>query len=189
MNKLRAYPNNNLGNGVFKALTFSDFSTSDDIKLVCQKMFSALPTSGICYRVRMKPTPSGTTADAYVYCASSNYGFVHIRDHGGTDYYGRVQNGTWTWDSYALKSDLPKYNIKTITVDVTTKNANSNRKYYTEKKLSTESWYSSAKAIVPLFARKSGGAYICMAEIEYEMLRVQADIAISGVTVGILVVF
>ena len=54
----------------------------------------------------MKPTPSGTTADAYVYCASSNYGFVHIRDHGGTDYYGRVQNGTWTWDSYALKSDL-----------------------------------------------------------------------------------
>lgn len=97
---------NNLGNGVFKALTFSDFSTSDDIKLVCQKMFSALPTSGICYRVRMKPTPSGTTADAYVYCASSNYGFVHIRDHGGTDYYGRVQNGTWTWDSYALKSDL-----------------------------------------------------------------------------------
>lgn len=98
--------NNNLGNGVFKALTFSDFSTSDDIKLVCQKMFSALPTSGICYRVRMKPTPSGTTADAYVYCASSNYGFVHIRDHGGTDYYGRVQNGTWRWDSYALKSDL-----------------------------------------------------------------------------------
>lgn len=98
--------NNNLGNGVFKALTFSDFSTSDDIKLACQKMFSALPTSGVCYRVRMKPTPSGTTADAYVYCASSNYGFVHIRDHGGTDYYGRVQNGTWTWDSYALKSDL-----------------------------------------------------------------------------------
>nr|DAH20637.1 MAG TPA: hypothetical protein [Bacteriophage sp.] len=98
--------NNNLGNGVFKALTFSDFSTSDDIKLVCQKMFSALPTSGVCYRVRMKPTPSGTTTDAYVYCASSNYGFVHIRDHGGTDYYGRVQNGTWTWDSYALKSDL-----------------------------------------------------------------------------------
>lgn len=100
-----------MGNGVFKALTFSDFSTSDDIKLVCQKMFSALPTSGVCYRVRMKPTPSGTTADAYVYCASSNYGFVHFRDHGGTDYYGRVQNGTWTWDSYALKSDLyPSYN-------------------------------------------------------------------------------
>lgn len=98
--------NNNLGNGVFKALTFSDFSTSDDIKLACQKMFSALQTSGVCYRVRMKPTPSGTTADAYVYCASSNYGFVHIRDHGGTDYYGRVQNGTWTWDSYALKSAL-----------------------------------------------------------------------------------
>ena len=101
--------NNNLGNGVFKALTFSDFSTSDDIKLVCQKMFSALPTSGVCYRVRMKPTPSGITADAYVYCASSNYGFVHIRDHGGTDYYGRVQNGTWTWNSYALKSDLSAY--------------------------------------------------------------------------------
>lgn len=103
--------NNNLGNGVFKALTFSDFSTSDDIKLVCQKMFSALPTSGVCYRVRMKPTPSGTTADAYVYCASSNYGFVHIRDHGGIDYYGRVQNGTWTWDSYALKSDLEKSGV------------------------------------------------------------------------------
>lgn len=101
-----SYSNNNLGNGVFKALTFSDFSTSDDIKLACQKMFSALPASGVCYRVRMKPTPSGTTADAYVYCASSNYGFVHIRDHGGTDYYGRVQNGTWTWDSYALKSGL-----------------------------------------------------------------------------------
>lgn len=98
--------NNNLGNGVFKALTFSDFSTSDDIKLVCQKMFSALPTSGICYRVRMKPTPSGTTADAYVYCASSGYGFVHVRDHRGTDYYGRVQNSVWSWDTYALKSDL-----------------------------------------------------------------------------------
>ena len=100
-----------MGNGVFKTLTFSDFSTSDDIKLVCQKMFSALPTSGVCYRVRMKPTPSGITADAYVYCASSNYGFVHIRDHGGTDYYGRVQNGAWTWDSYALKSDLEKSGV------------------------------------------------------------------------------
>lgn len=90
--------------------------------------------------------------------------------------------------SYALKSDLPKYDIKTITVDAITQNANSNGKYYTEKKLSTESWYSSAKAIVPLWARKSGGAYLCMVEIEYETLRVQADIAISGVTVGILVV-
>lgn len=90
--------------------------------------------------------------------------------------------------SLALKSDLPKYDIKTFTVDVTTQNANSNGKYYTEKKLSTESWYSSAKAIVPLFARKSGSNYICMAEIEYETLRVQADIAISGVTVGILAV-
>lgn len=93
-----------------------------------------------------------------------------------------------SWSVYATKSDLPKYDIKTFTVDVTTQNANSNGKYYTEKKLSTESWYSSAKAIVPLFARKSGGAYLCMAEIEYETLRVQADIAISGVTVGILVV-
>ena len=69
-------------------------------------MFSALPESGICYRVRMKPAPSGTTADAYVYCASSSYGFVHIRDHRGTDYYGRVQNGVWSWDAYALKSDF-----------------------------------------------------------------------------------
>ena len=99
------------------------------------------------------------------------------------------KDGTWT-DLYTLasKSDLPKYDIKTFTVDVTTQNANSNGKYYTEKKLSTESWYSSAKAIVPLFARKSGSNYICMAEIEYETLRVQADIAISGVTVGILAV-
>lgn len=95
---------------------------------------------------------------------------------------------TLPWNVYATKADLPKYDIKTFTVDVTTQNANSNGKYYTEKKLSTESWYSSAKAIVPLFARKSGGAYLCMAEIEYETLRVQADIAISGVTVGILVV-
>ena len=115
MNKLHVYPNNNLGNGVFKTLTFSDFSTSDDIKLVCQKMFSALPTSGVCYRVRMKPTPSGTTADAYVYCASSNCGFVHIRDHGGTDYYGRVQNGAWTWDSYALKSDFNYTDVRITT--------------------------------------------------------------------------
>lgn len=95
-----------MGNVTFKVLTFSDFSASDDIKTVCQKMFSALPESGICYRVRMKPAPSGTTADAYVYCASSSYGFVHIRDHRGTDYYGRVQNGAWSWDAYALKSDL-----------------------------------------------------------------------------------
>ena len=103
--------------------------------------------------------------------------------------FGSQVNGVWKsiWKA-ALKSDLPKYDIKTFTVDVTTQNANSNGKYYTEKKLSTESWYSSAKAIVPLFARKSGGAYLCMAEIEYEALRVQADIAISGVTVGILVV-
>lgn len=101
-----SYSNNNLGNGTFKALIFSDFSASDDIKTVCQKMFSALPESGICYRVRMKPAPSGTTADAYVYCASSGYGFVHIRDHRGTDYYGRVQNGVWSWDAYALKSDF-----------------------------------------------------------------------------------
>lgn len=98
--------NNNLGNGVFKALTFSDFSASDDIKTVCQKMFSTLPASNACYRIRMEPTPNGTTADAYVYCASSKYGFVHIRNHSGIDYYGRVQNGTWSWDSYALKSDL-----------------------------------------------------------------------------------
>ena len=96
---------NNLGNGVFKVLTFSDFSASDDIKTVCQKMFSALPASGVCYRVRMEPTPNGTTTDAYVYCASSKYGFVHVRNHSGIDYYGRVQNGTWSWDSYVLKSD------------------------------------------------------------------------------------
>ena len=116
-----------MGNGVFKALTFSDFSTSDDIKLACRKMFSAIPTSGVSYRVRMKLTPSGTTADAYVYCASSNYGFVHIRDHGGTDYYGRVQNGTWTWDSYALKSDSTIVNYKDkITSDfISLYNANS----------------------------------------------------------------
>ena len=100
----------------------------------------------------------------------------------------RNGDGIYSYYPIATKSDLPKYDIKTFTVDVTTQNANSNGKYYTEKKLSTESWYSSAKAIVPLFARKSGSAYICMAEIEYETLRVQADIAISGVTVGILVV-
>jgi hypothetical protein len=98
--------NNNLGNGIFKALTFSDFSTSDDIKTACQKMFSALPESGICYRIRMKPASGGTTADAYVYCASPSYGFVHFRDHRGTDYCGRVQNSVWSWDTYALKSDL-----------------------------------------------------------------------------------
>lgn len=98
--------NNNLGNGVFKALTFSDFSASDDIKTVCQNMFSTLQASGICYRVKMKPTPNGTTADAYVYCASPSYGFIHIRDHNGTDYCGRVRNGDWSWDTYALKSDL-----------------------------------------------------------------------------------
>lgn len=177
-----------MGAGCFKAFTFSDYSRDEDIKSVTQKMFTKLE-SGTCYRVKMAPLAGGTTSDAYVYCASSLFGVIHLQNHEGANYYGRLYNGTWTWDSYALKSDLPKYNIKTITVDVTTKNANSNGKYYTEKKLSTESWYSSAKAIVPLFARKSGGAYICMAEIEYEMLRVQADIAISGVTVGILVVF
>lgn len=122
----------------------------------------------------------------------SNWTQVIIEEYNPTP--GRVwtitYNGTtWTgWSESSLKADLPKYDIKTFTVDVTTQNANSNGKYYTDKKLSTESWYSSAKAIVPLFARKSGGAYICMAEIEYETLRIQADIAISGVTVGILVV-
>lgn len=95
-----------MGNGVFKALTFSDFSASDDIKTVCQNMFSTLQASGICYQVKMKPTPNGTTADAYVYCASPSYGFIHIRDHNGTDYCGRVRNGAWSWDTYALKSDL-----------------------------------------------------------------------------------
>lgn len=109
--------NNNLGNGVFKALTFSDFSASDDIKTVCQKMFSTLPASNACYRIRMEPTPNGTTADAYVYCASSKYGFVHIRNHSGIDYYGRVQNGTWSWDSYALKSDLIQDGIYDVTTD------------------------------------------------------------------------
>ena len=74
-------------------------------------MFSALPEIGICYRVRMKPTPNGTTLDAYVYCASSGYGFVHVRDHRGTDYYGRVQNSVWSWDTYALKSDLEKSGV------------------------------------------------------------------------------
>ena len=100
-----------------------------------------------------------------------------------------MENGEWkTGFVLASKSDLPKYDIKTFTVDVTTQTQNSNGKCYAEKNLSTETWYSSAKAIVPLFARKSGFAYICMAEIEHETLRVQADVVISGVTVGILVV-
>lgn len=154
-----------------------------------------IPKSGSCFGTISKSIKIGTiTIPAYsrfsfINTGTSTDGALFAIDSDGNSYTAYRTSGVWNkCFATATKSDLPKYDIKTFTVDVTTQNANSNGKYYTEKKLSTESWYSSAKAIVPLFARKSGSAYICMAEIEYETLRVQADIAISGVTVGILVV-
>lgn len=94
-----------LGAGCFKAFTFSDYSRDEDIKSVAQKMFTKLET-GTCYRVKMTPLAGGTTSDAYVYCASSLFGVIHLQNHEGANYYGRLYNSTWTWDSYALKSDL-----------------------------------------------------------------------------------
>lgn len=94
-----------MGAGCFKAFTFSDYSRDEDIKSVSQKMFTKLET-GTCYRVKMAPLAGGTTSDAYVYCASGLFGVIHLQNHEGANYYGRLYNGTWTWDSYALKSDL-----------------------------------------------------------------------------------
>ena len=94
-----------MGAGCFKAFTFSDYSRDEDIKSVTQKMFTKLE-SGTCYRVKMAPLAGGVTSDAYVYCASSLFGVIHLQNHEGANYYGRLYNGTWTWDSYALKSDL-----------------------------------------------------------------------------------
>ena len=179
MNKLRAYPNNNLSDK-FAAKDISDGSLNQ------------ITTTGFYFGSNItEVTPyikshKWCLINAYVSGNSASI-FVTAGDAMALSIY-RNGDGIYSYYPIATKSDLPKYDIKTFTVDVTTQNANSNGKYYTDKKLSTESWYSSAKAIVPLFARKSGGAYICMVEIEYGTLRVQADIAISGVTVGILVV-
>lgn len=91
-----------------------------------------------------------------------------------------------TFMSGASNNNLPSYAIKTFTLDATSQN--NTGKYFAEKNLDSESWYSSAKAVIPLFARKSGAAYICTISIEYNILRVQADMSISGVTVGVLVI-
>lgn len=96
-----------MGTGCFKAFTFSDYSKDEDIKSVAQKMFTKLET-GTCYRVKMAPLAGGTTSDAYVYCANSLFGIIHLQNHENANYYGRLYNGTWTWDSYALKSDLSR---------------------------------------------------------------------------------
>lgn len=100
-----------MGAGCFKAFTFSDYSKDEDIKSVAQKMFAKLET-GTCYRVKMAPLAGGTTSDAYVYCANGLFGIIHLQNHEGANYYGRLYNGTWTWDSYALKSDLTAYSTK-----------------------------------------------------------------------------
>ena len=93
------------------------------------------------------------------------------------------------WEALAKKSDLNSYAIKTFTVDVTQKtSAGQIEKYVVEKNISSETWFSSAKAIIPLFARKSGQSYICEIAVEYQSLRVQSDTSLQGVTAGILVV-
>ncbi len=79
------------------------------------------------------------------------------------------------------------FSLKTFTVDVTGKSS-LDGKYYVERQINTESWYSSAKAIIPLYARKSGDTYVCIVEVERDTLRVQADKSISSVFVGIMVI-
>ena len=87
----------------------------------------------------------------------------------------------------AQNSNLSSFSLKTFTVDVTEKSS-LDGKYYVERKIDTEPWYSSAKAIIPLYARKSGDSYVCIIEVEHDTLRVQADKSISSVFAGIMVI-
>ena len=101
---------------------------------------------------------------------------------------GKVKSNFEKIDSAVgtLTENLPTFSTKIVTIDVT--NSISNGIYYTEKNISSETWYPAAKAIIPLYARKSGTSYICNMALEYGILRVQATTEISGVNVGLLVI-
>ena len=81
---------------------------------------------------------------------------------------------------------MPTFSIKGVTVDITSKTLDG--LYNVEKNLNTETWYPSAKCIIPLYARKSGQQYICSIAVENGVLRAQADSERSEVNVGLLVI-
>lgn len=81
---------------------------------------------------------------------------------------------------------MPRYETKTYTVDVATP---ANGAYIGTIGITNEDWYSSAKMIIPLFARKTGYEAICVVEYELGTIRLQSDISFSGVRVGIGVIF
>lgn len=85
-----------------------------------------------------------------------------------------------------LNQNMPRYETKIYTVDVTTP---ANGTYTGTMGITSEDWYSSAKMIIPLFARKTGSGEICVVEYEFGTIRLQSDISFSGVTVGIGVIF
>lgn len=85
-----------------------------------------------------------------------------------------------------LNQNMPRYETKIYTVDVATP---ANGTYIGTIGITNEDWYSSAKMIIPLFARKTGYEAICVVEYELGTIRLQSDISFSGVRVGIGVIF
>ena len=119
--------NSRLGSGIFKVVTYTNFTSTDDSKNALKNMFDSLATNPFIYFVRMAPSGGGTTYVAYVYKAGESYGFVNVESHSpDLSYIGKCVNGNWTWDSYALKSNLSDFiKISRVTTAEITVAANS----------------------------------------------------------------
>lgn len=88
----------------------------------------------------------------------------------------------------ALNSKLASYQVRTYSIDCTT-STNVGNKYSGVKDLNGLSEMTGAKAIVPMFARKSGYSYICTIEFEPNSIRIQSDVSLEGVNVGVLFIY
>lgn len=78
------------------------------------------------------------------------------------------------------------YTILTYSIDVTTAPMGGTNIYTGEKNIQSD--VQGAKAVIPLWARKSGYSYFCPMACESGVIRVQSTVSLTGVTAGVLVI-
>ena len=106
----------------------------------------------------------------------------------GDDAYLPISGGNITGSLSVVGNNvITQATIKTFTVDVTNSPMGGSNIYTGELNVSSDTDVSGARAVIPLWARKSGYSYFCPCAYENGTIRVQSTISLSGVTAGILI--
>lgn len=112
-------------------------------------------------------------------------GYVNLN---GSSNYMPQSGGNFTGMISVNSSNvITQATIKTFTIDVTTLPMGGSNIYTGELNVSSDPDVSGARAVIPLWARKSGYSYFCPCAYENGAIRVQSTISLSGVTAGILI--